>query len=112
MEEAKPPATDFRSLYMTFPDAQSAQRVARSLVEERLVACVNLLPAGLSCYRWQGEVRQEAEVVAFAKTRAALVEKALERAASLHPYENPCLVTLRLEEGAPAYLAWLAAETT
>lgn len=103
-------ATDFRSVYMTFPDERSARRVAQALVNERLVACVNVLPPGFSTYRWEGEVRTEPELVAFAKTRAALVPRVVERVRELHPYEVPAVIVLAIEGGAAPYLAWVDTE--
>lgn len=102
--------TDYRSVYMTFPDEASARLVAQALVAERLVACVNVLAPGFSTYRWEGEVRSEPELVAFAKTRAALVPRVVARIQDLHPYEVPAVVVLRIEDGAAPYLAWLDAE--
>lgn len=102
--------TDFRSVYMTFPDERSAHRVAQALVKERLAACVNVLPPGSSTYRWEGEVRTEPELVAFAKTRAALVPRVVARVQELHPYEVPAVVVLPIDGGAAPYLAWLDAE--
>lgn len=103
-------ATDFRSVYMTFPDERSARRVAQALVEERLAACVNVLAPGSSTYRWEGAVRTEPELVAFAKTRAALVPRVVARVQELHPYEVPAVVVLPIDGGAASYLAWLEAE--
>lgn len=58
-----------RSIYMTFPDEATAARVAGILLEERLIACANILPAVRSIYRWEGRTEDDAEVVAFAKSR-------------------------------------------
>lgn len=100
-------ATPYRSVYLTFPDADSAQRIARALVDERLAACVTLLPGATSIYRWQGEVRHDAEVVGFAKTRAALVDRLTHRVNELHPYDTPCVVALSIAAGDAAYLRWI-----
>ncbi len=100
-----------RSVYMTFPDLDSASTVAKHLVEERLAACVNLLPRGLSVYRWEGAVRSEEEVVGFAKTTADRVAALMARAAELHPFEVPCVVALHPVEALPAYADWVESET-
>ncbi|HEX7041393.1 MAG TPA: divalent-cation tolerance protein CutA [Trueperaceae bacterium] len=102
---------ELRSVYMTFPDLDSASTVAKHLVDERLAACVNLLPRALSVYRWEGAVRSEEEVVAFAKTTADRLADLMARAAELHPYDVPCVVALHPVEALPAYADWVADET-
>jgi len=96
---------------MTAPDAESAGRVARGLVEERLIACANLLPGATSIYRWQGAVQVEAECLVVMKTREALVPRLLERAAALHPYDVPELLALPVDAGLPEYCRWVLDET-
>lgn len=103
-------ATPYRSVYMTFPDEPSAMQVAQALVLERLVACINVLPAGFSVYRWDGAVQREEELVAFAKTRADLVPDVIRRVTELHPYDVPAVLTLPIEGGAAPYLEWLNGE--
>ncbi|HZW28044.1 MAG TPA: divalent-cation tolerance protein CutA [Trueperaceae bacterium] len=103
---------ELRSVYMTFPDLDSATAVAKHLVDERLAACVNLLPRALSVYRWEGAVRSEEEVVAFAKTTAERLEALMARAAELHPYQVPCVVALHPAAASPAYVDWVAGEVT
>lgn len=100
-----------RSLYLTFPNADSALSIAQKLVDERLVACVNVLPRATSVYRWEGNTLSEEEVVAFAKTTADRVAAVVSRVEELHPYDVPCVVALKVTEGSGAYLDWIAAET-
>jgi len=97
-------------VYLTFPDLETADRIAAALVEERLVACVNLVPA-TSLYRWAGRVVREVEVVGWAKTTRDRLEALVARVAELHPYEIPCVVAYPAIEGAPTYLDWVRAET-
>lgn len=104
-------STPYRSLYMTFPDMDSAARVGRALLDARLVACVNVLPGARSLYRWEGAVQDDAEVVAFAKTRAELVDAAADKVRALHPYDTPCVVALQIGGGDAGYLGWIGAET-
>ena len=94
----------------TCPDADTAQRLARTLVEERLAACVSLLPGVLSTYRWQGRVEQANEVQLLAKTSADRRDALMARLAELHPYELPEILAVEIA-GLPAYLDWVAAET-
>lgn len=98
-------------MYVTCPDEASAERIARSLLEQRLVACANIVPGARSLYRWQGRIEDEREVVMFLKTRRALVPRVDEAVRALHPYEVPCVVAFDLMGGNSAYLAWVAEET-
>lgn len=100
-----------RVVLMTAPDADTAGRVARALVEERLIACANVLPGVTSIYRWQGAVHADAEVLVVMKTRAELVPRLVERAAELHPYQVPELLALVVDDGLPAYCRWVMDET-
>ena len=98
--------------YCTCPDAGSADAIARALVEERLAACVNVLPGVRSTYRWQGAVEQADEVLLLIKTTADRLDALAGRLRSLHPYELPELVAVEARAGLPAYLEWVAASTT
>jgi periplasmic divalent cation tolerance protein len=98
--------------YMTAGSRDEALRIARALVEERLAACCNLIEGMTSIYRWQDEIQEDAEVVVIAKTRAELVERLTARVQALHSYDVPCVVALPIGGGNPAFLDWIAAETT
>jgi periplasmic divalent cation tolerance protein len=100
-----------RLVYITAGSMDEARRIGRALVEERLVACVNLIDGMKSIYWWQGAVEEAAEVVVIAKTRRDLVDRAVATVKSLHSYSVPCVVALPIEAGNPAYLDWIAAET-
>ena len=97
-------------LYATAPDADAAAALARALVEERLVACGNVLPGVRSVYRWDGAVTEAPEAVLICKTTAAKADAAAARLAELHPYDVPAVVRLDAGGGAPAFLAWAAGE--
>lgn len=95
----------------TLPDRESAERLARTLVEKKVAACVNVLAPCRSVYRWKGEVHQEDEHPVLIKTTRdayAALEAAIRQA---HPYELPEVVAVPIERGLPAYLDWLAEET-
>ena len=97
----------------TMPAAGDAATVlARTLVEERLVACANLLPPMLSIYRWEGDVRQDEERQVVMKTTSARVPALLERIRQLHPYEVPEFIVLPVSDGSEAYLAWIRGATS
>jgi periplasmic divalent cation tolerance protein len=95
----------------TFPDGEKADEVARTLVGEKLAACVNLLPQVRSIYRWEGEVSDDAEVLAVIKTTGVRFDSLRQRVVELHPYDCPEVVAVRIERGHEPYLAWLAAST-
>lgn len=90
------------------PDADTAARIARALVEERLAACVNVLQGVRSVYRWQGVVEEAGEVLLLAKTTRASLPALQSRVVALHPYELPELLAVEAAGGLPAYLAWIA----
>jgi len=91
----------------SFGDAEVAARVVRTLVEERLIACGNLLPGARSIYRWKDAVEDQPEVLALLKTRKQDWTALMSRLHELHPYEVPECLAVRIAAGAPAYLAWL-----
>ncbi len=101
-----------RMIYITAADREEARRIAETLVSERLAAGVNILDGVNSLYRWKGEIRDEREAVLIAKTTEALVPDLVERVKALHSYECPCIVSLPVAAGNPAFLEWVAAETT
>lgn len=105
--------TDVTALVVlsTFPDAETAARIARVLVEERLAACANLVPTVRSIYRWQDAIQDDAESLAIIKTTADRYAALAARIAELHPYEVPEIIALPLAGGHPPYLAWLAGQT-
>jgi periplasmic divalent cation tolerance protein len=103
---------DFLLVLMTAPDADTAARLGRTVVEERLAACVNVVPGLRSIYVWQGKLSDEAEVLCLIKTRRTLFAALRDRLAGLHPYETPEIIALQLAEGNAPYLAWLAGSTT
>ena len=92
-------------VFSTFPNPDKAAEVARILVGEGLAACVNLLPAVRSIYRWKGDLQDDTETLAIIKTADA--EALIPRLVALHPYEVPEAITLPIASGHPAYLEWV-----
>jgi periplasmic divalent cation tolerance protein len=101
--------TEMLLVFTTFEREEDAARVVRTLIEERLVACGNLLPGARSLYRWQGAVTDTREVVVLMKTRKQDWSVLLSRLHELHPYETPECIAIRVAAGAPRYMAWLEA---
>jgi periplasmic divalent cation tolerance protein len=93
------------------PDAEVADRLARTLVEQRLAACVNRLPAVDSVYRWQGAVERAVEVPLLIKSTRERLPEIQEVIRALHPYEVPEIVAIPVVAGLPAYLRWVVDET-
>lgn len=87
---------------------RDAERIARALVEERLAACVNIVPGITSIYRWKGVVEQEAELLLVIKTLGERVEPLKARLLELHPYELAEAVVIPIGGGHGAYLEWIA----
>ena len=107
-----PAGLEVRVVLVTAPDADTAARIARALVEEGLIACANLVPGIRSIYRWQGRVADEAEVLLVLKTRAGCCGAVAARVKALHPYELPEVVALPVVDGSEAYLDWVVAESS
>ncbi len=97
----------FVLMLTTWPDDRDPGTLARTLVDERLAACVSVLEPMVSVYRWQGAVEQSAERQVIIKTTAAQVDAVAERLAALHPYDVPELLVLSIEKGSEKYLAWM-----
>ncbi len=95
----------------TLPDADSAGKLARELVEQRLAACVNVLAPCRSVYRWRDDIREDGEVPLFIKTRTELYPALEAFLRQHHPYELPEIVALDVARGLPDYLRWIEAET-
>lgn len=98
-------------VYSTCPDAACADRLARTLVEERLAACVNAVPGIRSTYRWQGQIEQADEVLLMIKTSRDRLDALTARLQELHPYELPEVLAVEVCDGLDAYLAWLTEQT-
>lgn len=95
----------------TCPDAATAARIAAALVDDRLAACVNVLPGVESVYRWQGRVERASEVLLLIKSTRERLPALTARVVELHPYELPELVAVDIAGGLPGYLAWIADAT-
>ena len=102
------PSDQFVVVLTTFPADGDAQAFARRLVEERLAACINVLPPMASIYRWKGAVEQAEERQLLVKTVASNVDALIERIRALHPYDVPEILVLKVSSGSPDYLSWLA----
>lgn len=107
-----PVPADLRIVFCTFPDAETARLVCNGIISENHAACVNLIPAVESIYRWQGEIEQAHEVLAIFKVPAAgylafqrvLLEK--------HPYDTPEILAVTPDQVSEGYLQWILMDRT
>ncbi len=99
--------TDKVIVFSTCASREEAKRIARTLVEERLAACVNVIGDIVSIYQWQGTVHESNEVMLVVKSRRDLLPRLQERLAAMHSYEVPEAIAIPVVDGLPAYLDWL-----
>lgn len=96
---------------VTAPDRETAQAIARPVLQKRLAACVNILPGLTSLYHWEGEIQQDQEVLLLIKTRAALLDELIPVIQGMHPYQVPEIIALEIAGGEKKYLEWILQET-
>jgi len=99
------------SVYAVFADAEEAERIARTMVEERLAACANLLGPLHSIYRWNDAIATAAEVAAIFKTTDAQADALIARIAELHSYDVPCIASWPVERLFGSYADWVEDST-
>jgi len=99
------------TVYAVFCSPEEAERIARIAIEERLAACVNILPPCRSIYRWQGDIEDAIETPALFKTRESLAERLIERIAALHDYDVPAAVAWPTTAVFGPYRDWIEKET-
>jgi periplasmic divalent cation tolerance protein len=92
----------------SFPDGETARKIARDLVESALVACANIVPSVQSIYFWKGNVEEGEEVLGIFKLTATRFGEFQTRLRSLHPYDVPEIIRLSISDGSPEYLRWIS----
>ena len=107
--ETKQMADNFHVVLSTCPTQESAERIARCVVEARLAACVNVLPGLRSYYEWKENFEVSDEILLVIKSRVELFDALQSMITSQHPYELPEVIAVPISTGSPPYLAWLAA---
>jgi periplasmic divalent cation tolerance protein len=98
---------DTQIVLCTVPDEAAAKQIATALVEEKLAACVNIVPGITSVYRWKGAIETAPELLLIIKTTRAVYTRLQDRIRALHPYELPEIIAVSLDQGLPDYLAWI-----
>ncbi len=99
--------TLYRLILITAPDLETARKLARAALENRLVACANLVPAIESHYWWHGRIESGTEVLLLLKTTEERISALQHLVLEQHPYDTAAFVVLPLEAGSPRYLAWI-----
>ena len=102
--------TDKIVVFSTCDSEEQAGRIARELVEQKLAACVNILPGARSVYRWKGQMQDSAEWLLIIKSRRDLMDKLRSAIGKIHTYEVPELLAVPVVDGAESYLAWVDRE--
>jgi periplasmic divalent cation tolerance protein len=97
---------------ITAPSAETATTLARALVDERLAACVNVVPSVTSVFAWEGKREEVTEALLVVKTRPERYAALQERVLALHPYSVPEVLALPVENGSPAYVQWVRETVT
>lgn len=98
-------------VYITAPNEDEAARIAKTIVQERLAACVNIVKGIRSIYNWQGKIEDDSEVLMIVKTQRHLFELLKRRVKELHSYTVPEIIALSVIEGSEDYLNWLKKAT-
>lgn len=93
------------------PDRESALNLGQYLIDQRLAACVNVLSACTSIYRWQGKIETTDEIPLLIKSQSSLYSRLEQAIKSKHPYEVPEIMAFKISQGLPSYLQWLHDET-
>ncbi|MFA5800679.1 MAG: divalent-cation tolerance protein CutA [Candidatus Peribacteraceae bacterium] len=108
MRRQRPGPETAMIVYVTAPSRREARSIGRTLVEERLAACANVLGAIDSVYRWKGKVETAREALLILKTTTRLLKRVTTRIRELHSYDCPCVVSIPITGGNKPYLDWLA----
>lgn len=98
------------SVYISTPNADTAQLIAEKLIENRVAACVNIFPQIVSVYEWEGKIRSEPESVLIVKSEMRCYANIEQVVLAHHPYECPCIVALPIQDGNAKYLKWISGQ--
>ncbi|KAI8518124.1 hypothetical protein Bbelb_041410 [Branchiostoma belcheri] len=93
--------------FVTVPDEDVGKKIAKGLVENKLAACVNIIPKIISVYEWEGKIEEDGELLLMIKTRTSKVAALTEFVRKNHPYDVPEVISTKLDQGNPAYMKWL-----
>jgi len=97
-------------IYITTSGESESKKIAKILLQEKLAACVNIIPNITSIYLWNELIEEDSESIMFVKTRSELVEKIINRVQEVHTYEVPCILQIKVKKGSKKYLEWIESE--
>ncbi len=103
--------SDYIVIFITTSSLDEAEKMGRALVEEKLVACSNIISPIRSIYRWQGKICDDKEALIILKTKKKLFKQIEKRVKALHSYDVPEVISIPIIEGSNKYLSWLKNET-
>lgn len=84
-------------IYITTSDSEEAKQIAKNLLEEKMIACANIIPVMESIYWWEGELEEDVESILLVKTSSKLVDKVIDRVKEIHSYQTPCALELQIK---------------
>ncbi|NYB52955.1 MAG: divalent-cation tolerance protein CutA [Methanobacteriaceae archaeon] len=94
-------------IYITTSGVEESKKIAKTLLEEKIVACANIIPEMESIYWWEGDLEEDVESILLLKTRSYLVDKVIDRVLEIHSYQTPCALEIQIKKGSQDYLDWL-----
>ncbi|HSQ02163.1 MAG TPA: divalent-cation tolerance protein CutA [Methanobacterium sp.] len=97
-------------VYITTSGLNESKNIAKMLLEEKLAACINIIPTVESIYLWKGKIEEDSESIMVVKTRSELVENIIKKVEEVHSYEIPCILEITVNKGSKTYLKWMKSE--
>ena len=97
-------------VYITTSGLIESKKIAKMLLEDKLAACINIIPTVESIYLWKGKIEEDSESIMLVKTRSELVENVIKKVEEVHSYEIPCVLEITLNKGSKPYLKWMKSE--
>jgi periplasmic divalent cation tolerance protein len=94
-------------IYITTSGVEEAKKIAKTLLEEKIVACANIIPVMESIYWWDGDLEEDVESILLVKTSSELVDKVIDKVEEIHSYQTPCALEIQIKKGSKDYLNWL-----
>ena len=102
---------DYSVIFITVPTTEEARLIAKTLVEEKLAACVSIIPEIISTYRWQDKVGEYSEAKLLVKTKSRFFDEVADRVKKLHSFTLPEIIAIKIEHATDDYKNWLFEET-